>query len=493
MTRHTIAVVGAGFSGTLLALHLLRRCPPRTRVILVERNAHFGRGTAYSTGNSSHLLNVPASKMSAFQSQPDDFLNWLRSRPASDLQGVDPTPATFVPRGLFGHYIRYLLDLEMTSEPRGARLELVRGDVTDITSLDGIVTLRLDCARVITVDRAILAVGNFPPSPPVIADPSFYDSPLYKPDPWAPRLLADLDADEPVMLIGTGLTMVDTVISLLDRGHRGPITALSRRGLLPHAHLAGSVGGGLPEINCFPTHLNSLTRFVRNRACGSMAAGGTWQAVIDELRPITVEMWQMMGANDRKRFLRHLRPWWDTHRHRVSGPVAARIAAARDSGHLQIRAGRIRGYTRVADDKVAVTFRPRHKSHEESLHVGMVVNCAGPETDFARIQDPLVLTLLQKGLVRPDPLCLGLDVTNTGALLERGGAISRRLFAVGPITKGAFWEMTAVPDIRQQAELLAGHIATLIKPAATAHEPDMLPLMGKNLVGGGAATWGYSI
>ncbi len=472
-----IAIVGAGFSGTLLALHLLQRVPPQTRVVLIERNAQFGRGPAYSTG-SSHLLNVPAGKMSAFHSRPSDFLHWLQGLPAEELCGLEAAASSFVPRRMFGRYVRHLLNLEMKTAERRDQLELVRGDVTDIATNGGGLTLTME-RRSVEVDRAVLAIGNFPPAPPPVADMAFYDTPLYRPDPWAPDTLTELDPALPVLLIGTGLTTIDTVISLLDQGHRGPITALSRRGLLPHRHAASPAPLDMPEADAFPTRVNALARALREGSRRARAAGGSWHAVIDELRPITTELWQAMSHRDRARFLRHMRPWWDVHRHRVSGPVAERIERARESGQLRIRAGRIREY-RVRDDAlVDIVFRPRFGDGLDAVRAGRVINCAGPDADYSRIRDPLVRCLLAKGMVRPDSLCLGLDVTANCALLGRDGSISRRLFAVGPVTKGTFWEMTAVPDIRQQAEFLAGQLASLIRPPRPASMAPSLPAIGQ--------------
>lgn len=468
MTQQTIAIVGAGFSGTLLALHLMRQCSPQTRILLIERNQHFGRGAAYSTGNSSHLLNVPAAKMSAFQSRPSDFLDWLKTRAPEELDGVQPLATTFVPRVIFGRYISDLLETEMKSTVHCGQLELLRADVTDVAPRGGGLAVTLGNGEELLVDRAVLAVGNFPPSPPPVEDPTFYDTDAYRPDPWAPDLLDDLDPNAPLLLVGTGLTTVDTVVSLLDQQHRGPIIALSRRGLLPQNHILGPAKTALPETEEFPTRLNNLAQFLRARSREAREAGGSWQAVIDELRPMTTEIWQAMPHEDRLRFLRHMRPWWDTHRHRISGPVAARIAEARRTGQLRIQAGRIRGYAVQPTGMVDVTYRPRFKDSLETLSVGRVINCSGPESDFGRIRDPLVRRLLDQGIVRPDALSLGLDITRTCALLGRDGAISRRLFAIGPVTKGAFWEMTAVPDIRQQAEFLAGQLAALVKPVAAA-------------------------
>jgi len=459
----SIAVIGAGFSGTLLTLHLLRQCPPGTRIVLIERNRQFGLGQAYGTGNPNHLLNVPAGRMSAFHQCPDDFLRWLRALPDAERDGVIPAAGSFVPRRLFGAYVRHLLRAEVRRPDRQNELVLLPGDVVGIDRGDPGLVLQRDRGAPIRADLAVLAIGNFPPEPMPVADPSFYDSALYRPDPWAPDAFTALDPAAPVLLVGTGLTMVDAVVSLLDQGHHGPIYALSRRGLLPRRHLPGAPP---PEAaHAYPTGLAELTRFLRREVAGAAAQGGDWRPVIDALRPFTQDVWQAMSLPDRARFLRHLRPWWEVHRHRMPGPVADRIDGAIARRQLRIRAGRIRSF-RVEDGMIDVIYRPRGFEAIATLLVARVINCAGPGADYDRIADPLVRRLLAEGTARPDALRLGLDVTATCALRLASGAISRRLFAVGPVTKAAFWEMTAVPDIRRQCELLAQHLATLVKAPA---------------------------
>jgi uncharacterized NAD(P)/FAD-binding protein YdhS len=460
-----IAIVGAGFSGTLLALHLLRRCPQGVTITLIERSIQFGRGAAYATGNPRHLLNVPAGRMSAFHDKPRDFLDWLQRTADPDL--AEPvTQDSFVPRRLYGAYIRQLLSREMKNSPLGANLKLVRGDAQRIESADGGLIVQLDRERIVRTDLAVLAVGNFPPEPPPVRDASFYDSDLYRPDPWAADAFSGLDPNGPVLLIGTGLTMVDAVISLLEQGHEGAIYALSRRGLLPHRHAPGAA----PTTRCepFPTSLVELTRFLRSEGARARAEGASWQPVVDELRPFTLDVWAELSAVDRSRFLRHLRPWWEIHRHRMASAVADRLEGALARGQLQVRAGRIQSY-RHDGRAVEVTYRKRGTDLVDQVRVARVVNCSGPGSDYGRIQHPLMRSLLEAGLVRPAPQCLGLDVTSSCALKDRRGAISGKLFAVGPVTKGAFWEMTAVPDIRRQCEFLAAHLSTLVKAAPPPH------------------------
>jgi uncharacterized NAD(P)/FAD-binding protein YdhS len=453
-----IAIIGAGFSGTLLALHLLRRTPPAVRVVLIERHNRFAQGPAYATGNPSHLLNVPAGRMSAFHDRPGDFLEWLQQQPDAS---AEVGASSFVPRRQFGAYVRQLLHEELRRPGAADRLELVRGDVAAIEAEPhGPLSLCIGADRRIAADLAVLAIGNFPPEPPSLADPAFFDTPHYRPDPWAGDALNGLDPEAAVLLIGTGLTMVDTVISLEDAGHRGPIHALSRRGLMPLCH-AGAAPAVRRSGTAIPARLTDSLRTLRAEARRAQRDGSSWQASLDELRPFTRDLWQALPPEDRARFLRHLRPWWDVHRHRLAPAVSRRIEGARARGQLHIHAGRIESIT-AATDAATLVYRPRGADERRTLSVARVVNCAGPACDFDRIPHPLVRRLLADGMVRPDPHRLGLDVTPSGALKDRSGAISRQLFAVGPVTKGAFWEMTAVPDIRRQCELLAAQLAMLV-------------------------------
>lgn len=452
----TIAIIGAGFSGTLLSLHLLRRCPPSTRLILIERNARFGPGLAYSTGNPNHILNVRASNMSAFHDSPDNFVNWLATQPDGSAIG----PTGFAPRRLFGTYIRSLLNEEVKRTDTN-RLRLVRGNVVALDRTHHPLTLTLEQGEIIQADFAVLAHGNFPSGALHVATPAFYDTPFYRPDPWAQNTITGLDPDAGVLLIGSGLTMVDVAISLLDQGHKGPIYSISRRGLQSNRHAA--VPPPALEPAPYPTTVLALTRHLRQRAREAIRQGSSWQPVIDEMRPFTVDIWTALSETEKRRFLRHARVFWDVHRHRAASEVGGRIDAAKARGQLRFLMGRMRDYT-VRDGLVEATYLPRGQAKVASVEVARVINCAGLGLDYQRIEDPLTRSLLDNGTVRPDPLRLGLDVTRNCALINQDGAISRRLYAVGPVTKGIFWEMIAVPDLRRQTARLAEYLAGLVKP-----------------------------
>jgi uncharacterized NAD(P)/FAD-binding protein YdhS len=456
----TIAIVGAGFSGTLLALHLLRRCPVSTTVVLIESNSQFGLGTAYATGNPNHLLNVAAGRMSAFHDRPDDFLEWLQGGQNEAPALRDCSAGTYAPRGAYGAYIRDLLNREIGHDAQERRLKLLRGRVLAVEETAQGVALRLDRGRQFAADLVVVATGHFPPEAPADIPSTLVSTGLYRPDPWDPDAWAELDPEATVLTIGTGLTMVDSVISLLDQGHRGPIHAVSRRGLLPTRH-ADSTAPAPPRPERFPTQLMPLMRCLRSHGDAASASRLPWQPIVDSIRPFTQDLWLALSDAERARFLRHLRPWWDIHRHRMAPEVAARIEACRRSGQLQLHAGRI-GRIDPGGCEARVHFARRFSGAPVALDVARIVNCSGPGCDFDRVTDPLMRYLLDNGLARPDPLRLGLDVTVSGAVKNGEGAISGRLFAVGPLTKGMFWEIIAVPDIRRQCERMATSIALLV-------------------------------
>jgi uncharacterized NAD(P)/FAD-binding protein YdhS len=456
MPQPTIAVIGAGFSGTALSLWLQSSCPVGTRIYLIERGHRFAAGRAYATENPSHLLNVPAGRMSMFPDLPQDFVRWLRQQPKSRVGEIVPSESAYVPRSLFGGYLQDRLAVSL-SDTRASRLELLHDEVVRAEEHAEKVTLHLASGAKLDADIAVLASGNAHPLP-VHPNVAMLDAAgLWRGNPWTPAALARLAPDATVLLVGTGLTMVDAVVTLLDAGHTGPIHALSRHGLLPHRHASPEVAPiTLPTP--LPNALPQLMRFVRREIARSQAAGTGWRPVIDALRPFTQDLWRGLSGSERGRFLRHLRAFWDVHRHRIPPMVADRIQAALASQQLRIHAGRITGLG-VKHGRANVTFRERITGAEHSVQAACVIDCTGPGADVTQSTDPLMQTLLRAGVARPDPLRLGLDVAADGAVLTRFGMPSRRFFAIGPLTKGASWEMTAVPELRTQCRDLARVLA----------------------------------
>ena len=459
-SKRRIAIVGAGFTGSVLAAHLLRCAEEPTSIHLIERTPNVGTGLAYSTPNSAHVLNVRAYNMSAYPDDPRHFLRWLWAQ--DDGAAVPPSGHAFVSRARYGAYIQDVLREAQADAPHHASLTIVQAEAVDLAQdSTGGVRLRLGSGVSLAADMAVLCVGNFAPSPPPVPAPEVFASDRFVATPWDWPALAAIDPDAPVLILGTGLTMVDTVLSLENQGHRGPIVALSRRGLLPAVHEEARPFKCFVHPQVMPHTVLDVLIALKADVRRARDAGLDWRSAFDALRPYHHLIWKHLPLEERRRFLRHARPYWEVHRHRMAPEVAARIEALRANGRLTIRAGRVRGL-RLTPDGVEATVRARGADGAIwTREVGSIINATGTECDFGRIKHPLVRALLQRGLAQPDPLRLGLDVTEDGALIGEDGTPSDRLFALGPVSRPPFWEMTAVPELRSQCANAARHLARL--------------------------------
>jgi uncharacterized NAD(P)/FAD-binding protein YdhS len=439
MTR-SVAIFGAGFSGTLTALHLLaRRGGPS--VHLIERGEGFGRGLAYGAGGGDHLLNVRAGNMSAYPDRPGHLLDWL------EAQGLDADPAGFIGRGVYGRYLQSQLRAAVTGPAAAGRLDLVRDEAVAMRRHAGRFEIRLAMGRTLAADAAVLAVGaGAPRRPDVLTDAAYVG------DPWGPGALGRIEPHQNVVILGAGLTMVDVAHALIAQGHRAPIVALSRRGLSPHRH-HGPPGpaGPVPAPDSLSRRLWTFRR----------RAESDWRNAFDGLRAHTTALWRDLSPDERGRFLRHLRPYWEAHRHRLAPAVAGHLDGWIASGALTIAAGRLE-----TADRHAVTWRVRGETVKRRLSEAVLINCSGPDADVTAAPSPLIADLLSSGWARPDALRLGLDTTPGGNLIGAAGAVQDDLFAIGPLTRPALWEATAAPDLRNHACDLAAALDRASRAAA---------------------------
>jgi uncharacterized NAD(P)/FAD-binding protein YdhS len=428
----TVAVVGGGASGTLTAVELIRVARLRGRslhVLLVDAGCH-GLGVAYATTDPQHRLNVPAGKMSALADDPDHLLRWGAE------QGLDIRPDDFLPRGLYGRYLQDLLAEAQAQATGGVELTVMQATATGL--LDNCVVLD---GSPVSVDAKVLAPGN---PPPVVPD-AFASHPGLVRDPWADGALDDLEDAREVLLVGTGLTMIDVAMTLAERAPNARMVAVSRRGLLPRTHAVRPVEPAAPAFvpGDGPVALDDVIDAVDEAIAREP---GGWRAVVDGLRPVTQEIWQALSHRDRKRFIDGPARRWEVHRHRMAPQVAARVDGLRAEGRLRISAG-----------------RPGHLGRFEH-----VVACTGPDLDIRRSGNPLLRDLIASGRARLDPLALGLDTGPEGELIGADGQAAPCTLVVGPLRRGALYESTAIPEIRCQAarvaDLLVGDVLEPSRP-----------------------------
>jgi uncharacterized NAD(P)/FAD-binding protein YdhS len=454
--KFDIAIIGGGFTGASVAAQLLRHANPAVSVVVIEKAGLPGRGLAYGTDCGSHLLNVPAKEMSAFPEEPEHFLRWAKSNCNREVGAC-----TFLPRQEYGRYLGSILSHAISSSD-DRRLSWKQDEARTLSrTSDGDVEIRLRSGGRILADRVILALGNFPSSDPPLpgrapANHSGDTSSPYFSNPWAEATFDGVRNLESILLLGSGLSSIDVALKLRDQGFTGTIHVLSRHGLLPQSHKTHSPWPTFWNASS-AKNLRGLLRLVREQVRRAERQGGDWRGVINSLREVTPRIWRSLPLAEKRRFLRHVRPYWEAHRHRAAPEVAQFVSGEMSAGQLQLHAGRVEDYREI-EAKVEITYRERKSGKALCLLVDRVVNCTAPETDCGRLQDPLLVSLLATGLARPDPLFLGLDTTIEGALIARDGNTSGCLYAIGAARKGSLWESTAVPEIRDQVYQLVQYL-----------------------------------
>jgi uncharacterized NAD(P)/FAD-binding protein YdhS len=450
---HRVAIVGGGASGAVAAAHLLRE--PRARgtleIELIDRTGTFGAGVAYATEDPLHLLNVPAVRMGAVHGRPEHFHEWLLER------GEDVPQEAFLPRGLFGAYLRDLLE-RAEREATDARLHRRKGEVLTIAEREDGVTLGLAEGEELVVDQVVLATGPLVGGDPIDVPAALRESGAYIGDPWIPGVIDPVRAQREVLMIGTGLTMVDVALSLGEVPGGPTVRTISRHGLIPRRNRRD-----LTRLRHFPVptesgELGPMVAAVLTQIAGVAKYGEDWRDVIDSMRPETPALWRALALPEKRRFLTELNRFWDVHRFRMAPDVADRMAQLEAAGRFSCGAASIVSLE-PHGGRVRVLLHAVGATETEAIEVDSVINCTGAGIDLRRQAPPVLADLLAAGTARPDDLGMGLDVDEDGALIGADGRPSERLFAIGSLRKGVEWEAIGITEIRDHSGAVARRVA----------------------------------
>lgn len=435
-----VAIIGGGASGVLTAVNLLTaRGSAGLAITIHEATGIVGRGVAYGTSDPRHLLNVRARHMSAWPDVPSDLLEWAART------GRDADPQAFLPRADYAAYLQDTL-----ASVADHRLTVRAGRVDDVVPLaGGGYEIHADGTRS-TADSVVLAYGNQEPRGLVVDGDALPPAPWHLANPWDLSALHLLPGDATAVVVGTGLTAIDTTITFLEEHPARRVVMTSRHGMLPRPHVGQQSTAWVSPAPAGPLTADGLVEHYQTQVAAAGAQGVDWRAVVDGLRPQTQALWQGLDLEERRRFLAVHARHWEVRRHRMAPEVAERLEGYQAEGRLSVLSG---GVTRVVD-----------RGARCEVHLGglgapvpadVLVNCTGPSTDITRGGDPLLLALREHGLAGPDPLHLGLAATADGQLVDPHGHPVPGLYAVGPPRKGVLWESTAIPEIRAQAAAVA--------------------------------------
>jgi len=445
-----IAIIGGGFSGVMAAVNLARLARQPLHLTLINQRRPTARGVAYGTRRMEHLLNVAARNMSAFPDQPDHFLQWLRTRSEYDTVPDIELRERFIPRMIYGDYLRGLMHQHLQCPTDLVRTTFVEGEAVDIEPHANGAAIHLQDGGRVEARRIVLATGNEPPAA-LPGSAELQDHPGWIGNPWQAwenRLPA---SGGTVLVLGTGLTTVDAVITLRALGWQGVIHAVSRNGWLPHSHFRGIEYAEFPPagLDLADLGLKKLLALVEHHCTRLREMGANPAIIVDKMRPHTQRIWQRFTHDERIEFIRRHAARWNILRHRIAPEIYAQLATAQLTGQLQVHAGSIEA-VRADGNKVQV-----HLSGGKTLTGDLAINATGPNTKFTGTGSTLLQNLLRRGLVTPDETEMGARVDTDHTIIERDGRRSEIFLALGPLLRGTLWETIAVPELRGQARRTA--------------------------------------
>lgn len=461
-----IGIIGGGFSGTMTAVHLIKKATHPVEIIVVNQRESFNKGIAFNPYSREHLLNVAASKMSAFNDQPDHFLDWLATKDCYRNRDRKIIANAFLPRYLYGEYMTDLWK-EILASHQAQQLKIrVVNALVDVLDVDqNNLALTLDNGERLTVNACVIASGNHTPRNPTIENTAFYTHKNYFQTPWEGTCVSDVAPNLPVCIIGNGLTMVDTVLGLQENQFNDAIYSISPNGfaILPHRH-NGFLYTRLTEELTDTSSLYDVVRLFNKHIKLIREFGLSPEPLVDSLRPHAQGLWLRMTAREKELFMARLRHLWGVARHRIPPHIHDKIQQLRIDNKLHIFAGKLINIVERGDN-INVSFYNKKTRRNQDILVSRVINCTGPESDIMRSEKSFLKNCLTKGIICQDPLKLGINADPTTLqVIDHAGLKHPYLYTIGSNLRGMLWETTAVNEIRQQAEALAQTILTTLKP-----------------------------
>jgi uncharacterized NAD(P)/FAD-binding protein YdhS len=460
-----IAIIGCGFSGTMTAIHLIKNVTTPVELVMIGDQAGFNKGIAYNPNSKQQILNVVASRMSAFPGDPDHFLNWALQ--LDQYAGTDRglLANAYLPRYLYGKYLEGIWKETMVS-PGSAKTQVMIKDafVVDMDVTAHEVVLGLDNGERLVVQYCIIASGNHPPGNPDIPNRQFFNSPVYFRNPWELSTLQDIDPNLPVLIIGNGLTMADTVLGLIEHGFKNKIHTVSPHGfcMLPHTHLGISYNAITEELSG-KHHLIDLVRIINKHIRHARKLGFTAEPVIDAIRPLTQALWQNLSTGEKKLFMSRLRHLWDSVRHRIPMHIREKLLQLSAEGTLNLHTGKLIDITE-AGAGISVIYADAESKEVKMIRVSAVINCSGPATNLEKTDVNYLVKAARIGIIRQDELRLGiLADPSSFEVYDSSFVLQKNLFTLGSMLKGVVWETTAVKELREQALSLATQLAAKLQ------------------------------
>lgn len=452
-----IGIIGGGFVGTMTAVQIIKQAVFPCEIIIICNHEDLNRGIAYSPYSHQHILNVTTGKMSAFPDQPDHFLEFVMKQ--EEFREMDSTLISnaFLSRRLYGDYL-WAVYQEALIEAKTKHIGVtwIHDTVNELIKKDLKIQLSFEKEPSCEVDICVIATGNQVPKNPSIPNVNFFESKNYFQNPWKLNSVVNLHNDLPVLIIGNGLTMVDTILGLQEQNFKGEIYSISPNGfnILPHRHGGMKYTAHIDEINVgmplagIVSVLNKHIKIVRT-------FGVSAEPIIDALRPMSQKIWRHLSTAEKNIFISRLRHLFGVARHRIPLHIHDKIQKLRIDGILHIHSGRLIDIIEN-DQHIEVTYYDKKLKTTKFIKVARVINCTGPESDLSKLKNSFLSECIKQGLLQQDDLKLGLKTNiDTYRVYDQHNIEHQNIYTLGSNLRGELWETTAVNELRTQAKALA--------------------------------------
>ena len=452
-------IIGGGFSGIVLAIQLIEQSKNPIEISIFEEKNLFCKGIAYTPYSKKHILNVPAAKMSAFSDKPSHYLDWLMEHPEYKNLPKDWVGVSFTPRYLYGAYLEHLWEsYKILAETKNIKINTYFELVSKLDYNNNVASIQTEKGNEINVDQCIIATGNMLPSNPNVADSKILNSPLYFQNPWQENSVKNINQDFPILIIGNGLTMVDTVIGLLENQFENKIYTISPNGfnILPHRHNGMQYTQFIEEYR-EDMNLKDLVHLFRKHIKQVRSLGVSAEPIIDSFRPHTQKVWQRFSDSEKSFFMRKLRHAWGVARHRIPLHIHDKLQKLQIELKLKMFSGQINQFNLTeANNAISVSFYNKKTKQEEQITVGRIINCTGPDSNLDHAAPHFLNDLKSKGVITQDFLKLGIEASPISfETMNQMGEMNSGLYVIGSHLKGKLWESTAVNELRTQTKQLA--------------------------------------
>lgn len=467
-SRPVVAIVGGGFTGAVLAIHLAkrRRGKDAVRIILFEPRDRLGPGLAYSTTEPTHRINVPAGKMTVYPDDPESFVRFATDAGAF-AQDPDAFAASGLPyprRSVFGDYVT----AQITPYLHSGVIEHRKTSVSAIEKTASGWLLRGQDGGTVSADVAVIAVSHPAPTVPS-AFATLKDHPKFIADATRDSALDSISASDSILLVGNGLTSADVIATLKAKGHNGSILAISRRGLRSRGHAVSDQEPFGDFLSPPSVRASDLLHRVRITLRQAQDAGLSWHAVLDALRAQGQEIWQALPIAERRRLARFVRPFWDVHRFRIAPQVEHVLNDAIKAGQLSIRAGSVKSAV-LAGQGFEVRLRSPKAHLPSSLYVDAIIVTTGPAHGGILTSQPFLDGLHNAGVLSNCETGLGIACDLNAVARDQHGVAVPGMFIAGPLARGTFGELMGLPQVTEHAIFVADQVEDYLGMGAT---PDL--------------------